>query len=194
MFLILPKGCQYGSDRCYCHCVLWCFEGLFLTDNNYYVIMADLIANVADVIATYWLMFTWLMLLPKCWLMLLPTIYGWCYCHVWLMLLPLLIVVILADVIANVMADVFTICGRWNSHFICDGLMLLPCARWYNHLVGMWADVVWPMWQMEWATESIILVLVLCCYWEPHPTYEAGGICLCSYSGMDHWLLCTWIL
>ena len=22
MFLILPKGCQYGSDRCYCHCVL----------------------------------------------------------------------------------------------------------------------------------------------------------------------------
>ena len=36
------------------------------------------------------------------------------------MLLPLLIVVVLADVIANVMADVFTICGRWNSHFICD--------------------------------------------------------------------------
>ena len=65
------------------------------------------------------------------------------------MLLPLLIVVILADVIANVMADVFTICGRWNSHLICDGLMLLPCGRWYGHLVGMWADVVCPMWQME---------------------------------------------
>ena len=65
------------------------------------------------------------------------------------MLLPLLIVVILADVIANVMADVFTICGRWKGHFICDGLMLLPCGRWNSHLVGMWADVVWPMWQME---------------------------------------------
>ena len=60
------------------------------------------------------------------------------------MLFPQLIVVVLADVIANVMADVFTICGRWNSHFICDGLMLLPCGRWYSHLVGMWADVVWP--------------------------------------------------
>ena len=53
MFLILPKGCQYGSDRCYCHCVFYnVLNGLFLTDNNYYVIMADLIANVADVIAT----------------------------------------------------------------------------------------------------------------------------------------------
>ena len=31
----------------------------------------------------------------------------------WLMLLP--------------KADVFTLCGRWNSHFLCDGLMLLPC-------------------------------------------------------------------
>ena len=27
-------------------------NGLFLTDNNYYVVMADLIANVAGVIAT----------------------------------------------------------------------------------------------------------------------------------------------
>ena len=96
------------------------------------------------------LMCTWLMLLPKCWLMLLPTIYGWCYCHVWLMLLPKLIVIVLADVIANVMADVFTICGRWNSHFICDGLMLLPCGRWYSHLVGMWADVIWPDGMSHW--------------------------------------------
>ena len=60
------------------------------------------------------------------------------------MLLPQLIVIVLADVIANVMADVFTICGRWNSHFVCDGLMLLPCGRCYSHLVGMWADVIWP--------------------------------------------------
>ena len=135
MFLILPKGCQYGSDRCYSHCVLWCFEGLFW-----------------QITIT---MLLWQILLPM-WQMLLPlvdwcllgwcycqsvgwcycqTIYGWCYCHVWLMLLPLLIVVILADVIANVMADVFTICGRWNSLFICDGLMLLPCGRWYSHLL-----------------------------------------------------------
>ena len=28
------------------------FEWFILTDNNYYVVMADLIANVADVIAT----------------------------------------------------------------------------------------------------------------------------------------------
>ena len=125
-------------------------NGLFLTDNNYYVVIADLIANVADVIATCWLMYTWLMLLPKCWLMLLPTIYGWCYCHVWLMLLPQLIIIVLADVIANVMANVFTICGRWNSHFICDGLMLLPCGRWYSHLVGMWADVIWPDGMSHW--------------------------------------------
>ena len=46
--------------------------------------------------------------------MLLPMYNGWCFYHMWQMEWPLL----------------------------CDGLMLLPCGRWYSHLVGMWADVI----------------------------------------------------
>ena len=113
------------------------------------------------------LLFLWQILLPKCgrcychhwlcllavviakdlWLMLLPhfmadviAICGWCF-------LPLLIVFILADVIAK--ADVFTFCGRWNSHFLCDGLMLLPCGRWYCHFWLECGQVLLPRWQME---------------------------------------------
>ena len=45
---------------------------------------------------------------------------------------------VMADVFAKyVMADVVVICGRWNSHFLCDGLMLLPHGRWNNNMVGM---------------------------------------------------------
>ena len=54
------------------------------------------------------------MLLPMWWLMLLPVYNGWCFYHMWQMDWPLL----------------------------CDGLMLLPCGRWYSHLVGMWVDVI----------------------------------------------------
>ena len=162
MFFNIAKGCQYGSDKCYWHYVLWCFWGLFF-DRTITVLLWQILLPM------------WLMLLPHVdWCLLgwcycqgvgwcyCQLIYGWCYCHVWLMLLPCvadviatITVVILADVIANVMADVFIMCGRWNGHLICDGLMLLPCGRWYGHLVGMWADVICPMWQMEWATSQL---------------------------------------
>ena len=127
MFLILPKCCQYGSDICCCHLYLM-FQGLFLTDNNYYVVMADLIANVADVIATVisvYLADVTAKLLDDVisnWFMAdVIAMCGWCYCHK-------LIVIMLADVIANMMADVFTMCGRWNSHLYVMGWCYCPVA------------------------------------------------------------------
>ena len=52
MFLILPKVANMGVTDVIVTVFYNVLNGLFLTDNNYYVIMADLIANVADVIAT----------------------------------------------------------------------------------------------------------------------------------------------
>ena len=91
--------------------------------------MADVVAND----------FLWLMLLPY-----VADVFAtyWLFLC-WLMLLP--------------MADIFYLCGRWNSHFLCDGLMLLPCGRWYSHLVGMWADVIAQV-ADGMTTESITLV------------------------------------
>ena len=83
------------------------------------------------------------------------------------MLLPQLIVIVLADVIANVMADVFTICGRWNSHFICDGMRLLP---WQNNslvencgqtkIINSVAHSIWPLTLMY--IDSLISLERLC--------------------------------
>ena len=105
------------------------------------------------------------MLLPLfdcifCWLMLLPN-FGWCYFQwfLWLMLLPFV-----ADVFATYclllcwlmllpMADVLSLCGRWNSHFyvmgwcycpVADGIATgwnvgrcyCPSGRWNNHWVN----------------------------------------------------------
>ena len=59
-------------------------------------------------------------------------------CNSHLLLADVIAKCVMADVFAKyVMADVVAICGRWNSHFLCDGLMLLPCGRWNNHMVGM---------------------------------------------------------
>ena len=52
MCLILPKVANMGVTDVIVTMFYNILNGLFLTDNNYYVIMADLIANVADVIAT----------------------------------------------------------------------------------------------------------------------------------------------
>ena len=148
---------------------------------------------------------------------------GWCYCHMLIdVYLADVIAKVLADVIANLfMADVIAMCGWCYCHYNCCyiGWCYCQCDGWcFYHVWQMewplnmwWADVI-ALWQMVWplgwnvgrcylpnvadgmSHQSIILILVLCCYWEPHPTYEADGICLCSYLGMDHWLLCTWIL
>ena len=112
---------------------------------------------------------------------------GWCCCHYWLLLYWLMLLpmwwLMFLPYVADGIATLYVM--GWCYCPVADGIATwLECGQ---ILFGQ-------MWQMEWATESIILVLVLCCYWEPHPTYKAGGICLCSYSGMDHWLLCTWIL
>ena len=69
---------------CYCHLVAKLYK------------IADVIAMVAVVIATFFFFFLWLMLLPQ-----------------WLMLLPLGTFV-LADVIA-VVADVITTQGDWGA-------------------------------------------------------------------------------
>ena len=72
--------------------------------------MADVIAIVADVIATIAFCFVVVdVITTYCWRMLLPSVW-------WLMLLQSV-----ADGIAT----------------LCDGLMLIPCDRWNNHLVGM---------------------------------------------------------
>ena len=47
---------------------------------------------------------------------------------------------------------------------------------------------------MEWPQGHFILVCILCCWTEPHPICEADGICLCFYSRMGCWPLCTLIL
>ena len=128
--------------------------------------MADLIASVADVSATCWLTFYWLMLLPMWWLMLLPMIYGWCYCHMWLMLLPLIDCYYVGWCYCQcdcwcycqcIMADVFTICGRWNGHFYVMGWCYCPVAdgiaTWLECGQMLFAQVVDGM-----TTESITLV------------------------------------
>ena len=111
------------------------------------------------------------MLLPNIWLwqMLLP---------LRLMLLPFVLFMVLADVIANfycnVVADVI---AKWQ--------MLWP-------LQGGW-------WYCGWCychrADGIVigqyftLVLVLRCYQEPHPIYVADGICQHFCLGMDCWPL-----
>ena len=49
---ILPKVANMGVTDVIVTVFYNVLNGLFLTDNNYYIVMADLIANVADVIAT----------------------------------------------------------------------------------------------------------------------------------------------
>ena len=51
-FLILPKVANMGVTDVIVTVFYNVLNGLFLTDNNYYIVVADLIANVADVIAT----------------------------------------------------------------------------------------------------------------------------------------------
>ena len=51
-FLILPKVANMGVTSVIVTMFYDVFEVCFLTENNYCVVMADLIANVADVIAT----------------------------------------------------------------------------------------------------------------------------------------------
>ena len=145
----------------------------------------------------------WQILLPM-WQMLLPHVdccfLGWCYCQCvgWCYCQPF-------------MADVIAMCGWCCCHnwlllywlmllpmwwlmflpYVADGTATLYVMGWcycpVADVIATWLECGQMLFgQMEWATGLIILVLVLCCYWEPHPTYEAGGICLCSYSGMDH--------
>ena len=67
--------------------------------------------------------------------MLLPKFNGWCCCHMWLMLFATYWL-LLCWLMLLPKADVFTFCGRWNGHFLCDGLMLLPSGRWNSHWVN----------------------------------------------------------
>ena len=87
---------------------LKCF--CYIRYNSYLMWMADVIAIVADVVATIAIYFIVVDVITTCcWLMSLPNMW-------WLMLLPS---------VADRMAT------------LCDGLMLLPCGRWNNHMVGM---------------------------------------------------------
>ena len=91
--------------------------------------MADVIAILADIVATMAICFIVVDVINTCcWLMLLPNMW-------WLVLLPS---------VADGMAT------------LCDGLMLLPCGRWNNYMVGMWADLIALVADVT-ATESIIL-------------------------------------
>ena len=51
-FLILPNVANMGVTDVIVTVFYNVLNGLFLTDNNYYIVVADLIANVVDVIAT----------------------------------------------------------------------------------------------------------------------------------------------
>ena len=68
-------------------------------------------------------------------------------------------------------------CGRCYCQ-VADGIALGELT--YYCL----ADVI-AMWQMLSPLGGFILVLVLSCSTEPHPIYEADGICLYFCLGMD---------
>ena len=100
---------------------------------------------------------------------------GRCYCHN-----------VLADVIAN--------------DFVEDVKAHILFTLFGNKCVG-WC---YCLWQMEWPLQGELSlwqmllprVLILLQFEfrgvksEPHPRYEADGICLCFYWGMDYWPLC----
>ena len=83
---------------------------------------------------------------------------GRCYCQE-VDGIPLL----LADVIANDVADVFT--TRVYCNYF-DRLMLLPSGRWNSHLLldnkFSWADVI-ALWQMEWPLQGVRFPPGRCC-------------------------------
>ena len=145
-----------------CHCGRWnhiCYDWCccpiqwtkpffecfcYIRYNSYLMWMADVIAIVADVVATIAICFIVVDVITTCcWLMLLPNMW-------WLMLLPNMWLLMLLPSVADGMAT------------LCNGLMLLPCDRWNNHMVGMWTDLTVLVADGT-ATESIILILVLCC-------------------------------
>ena len=87
-----------------------------IADVTVTVYMADVVAIVTDVIAT------------------VLNICGRCNNH---LLADDIAKDIMADVIAKyVMADVLIFVADGIATK-CDGLMLLPCGRWNNHMVGM---------------------------------------------------------
>ena len=106
-----------------------------------------------------------------------------CLLDIGLMLCPL------ADVVANLCITIGVIrlranvialigCGRCYCQ-VADGIatgwtILFLVGRCYSHV----ADVITTGW-------IFISPLVLSCSTEPHPIYEAGGICLYSCLGMD---------
>ena len=85
-----------------------------------------------------------------------------CLLDIGLMLCPL------ADVVANLCITIGVIRLR------ADVIALIGCGRCYSHVT----DVITTGW-------IFISTLVLSCSTEPHPIYEAGGICLYSCLGMD---------
>ena len=188
-----------------CHWLLICanFYWFFVTDVvvtcNYNHFLADdiafgciwlmLLATVADVEATFYCVN------PQCWFgrcychicladvfchsgwCIYQSCVGWCFCQLIQMEQPFVVTAING-----------LICGRWNGHCFCDWLMLLPWWQMLLPLVGMCqADVIALVADVI-ATGSI-LILVLCCWLEPHPRCEADGTCLCFYLGMDCWPL-----
>ena len=72
---------------------------IFLTNVKPFVIIFYILA---DVIANYFMLFFWQILLPYFWLMFMPLICGGCFLPHWSSPKILLILFVLADVIANV--------------------------------------------------------------------------------------------
>ena len=66
------------------------------------------------------------------------------------MLLPQLIVIVLAGVIANVMADVLPYVADGIATLCVMGWCYCPVADVIATLVGMWADVIWPDGMSHW--------------------------------------------
>ena len=101
-------------------------------------------------------------------------ILDWCYVH-WLMLMPTYITIGVIRLRADVIALVGY--GRCYCH-VADGI----ATGW---TILFWLADVIAMWQMLSPLGGFILTLVLNCLTEPHPIYEAGGICLYFCLGMD---------
>ena len=131
-------------------------------------------------------------------------IFGRCYANwqwtvidlfCWLMFMPLVAdgMPLMCDVV-----DVITtsILGWCYMPLVADGIATsVWCGRCYYHLADVMANrMEWigrcysqcGRWNNHWVF-TFILILVLWCYSEPHPIYEADGTCLCFCSGMDCW-------
>ena len=124
---------------------------MFLTDNNYYVVMADLIANVTDVIATCWfdvyladvIARVLADVVAKPFMADVIAMCGWCCCHYWLLLYWLMLLpmwwLMFLPYVADGMATLYVM--GWCYCPVADGIATwLECGQMLFGQCGRWNE------------------------------------------------------